>query len=134
MFEGNLADFDELIQSVRNRNSRDYIGEAAANYRSRCFRSAIASAWVAVTYDIISKIRELSQQGDPQARVFITRVDRAIAQRVAAPVESKKQLQAIEAELLKVAYEDFELLTDHDLRAMQRLQEDRHLCSSSVFG
>ena len=62
MFEGNLADFDELVLSVRDRNSREYVGEAVVNYQSRCYRSAISAAWVAVTYDIISKIRKLSNR------------------------------------------------------------------------
>lgn len=133
MFEGNLADFEELVLSVRDRNSREYIGEAVVNYQSRCYRSAISAAWVAVTYDVISKIRELSQQGDAQARNFITRVDRAIALRVGDPVASKKQLQAIEGELLTVAHNTFEFLTDHDLRDMERLRDDRHLCAHPAF-
>jgi Na+/phosphate symporter len=133
MFEGNLADLDELVQSVRNRNSREYIGEAVANYRARCFRSAISATWVATSYDIISKIRELSIQGDAQARAFITDVDKAISLRVVNPSESKKQLQAIEGRLLNVAHEEFELLTDHDLKNMRRLIEDRHLCAHPAF-
>jgi len=130
---GNLADFEELVLSVRDHNSREYIGEATANYRSRCFRSAISATWVAVTYDIISKIRELSLQGDGQARVFIERVDRAISLRVANPAESKKQLQAIEGELLTAAHAAFEFLTDHELRDMERLRDDRHLCAHPAF-
>lgn len=132
MFHGNLADFEELVQSVRDRNSREYIGEAATNYRSRCFRSAITATWVAVTYDIISKIRELSQQ-DGAARLFIERVDRAISLRVSNPVESKKQLQGIEGELLQVAHGTFEFLTDHELRNMERLYDDRNLCAHPAF-
>lgn len=133
MFEGTLADLEELVLSVRDRNSREYIGEAAANYRSRCFRSAISATWVAVTYDIISKIRELSHQGDAQARKFIERVDAAIALRVTRPVDSKKQLQSIETELLDVAHSQFEFLTDHELRNMGRLLDDRHLCVHPAF-
>ena len=133
MFEGNLADFEELVLSVRDRNSREYIGEAVVNYRARCYRSAVSAAWVAVTFDIISKIRELSQQGDAQARSFITRVDRAIGLRVGDPVESKKQLQNIEGELLSVAHGTFEFLTDHDLRDIERLRDDRHLCAHPAF-
>ena len=133
MFEGNLADFEELVLSVRDKNSREYIGEAAANYRSRCFRSAISAAWVAVTFDIISKIRELSQQGDGSAKAFIARVDAAITVRTSNPVESKKLLQKIENELLSVAHGQFEFLTDQDLRNMERLWEDRHLCSHPAF-
>jgi hypothetical protein len=133
VFEGNLADLEELVLSVRDRNSREYIGEAVVDYQSRCYRSAISAAWVAITYDIISKIRELSVQGDAQARNFIERVDRAIALRVADPVESKKQLQAIEGELLVIAHDTFEFLTDHDLRDMTRLRDDRHLCAHPAF-
>ncbi len=133
MFEGNLADFEELVLSVRDRNSREYIGEAVVNYQSRCYRSAISAAWVAVTYDIICKIRELTLQGDGQARAFIARVDKAISLRVSEPVESKRQLQALEGELLKEAHTTFEFLTDHDLRDMTRLRDDRHLCAHPAF-
>lgn len=133
MYSGRLADLEELVQTVRDRNSREYIGEAAANYTSGCLRSAISATWVAVTYDIISKIRELSLQGDAQARVFTERVDKAISLRVVNPVESKKQLQAIEGELLTQAHEAFEFLTDHDLHDMERLRDDRHLCAHPAF-
>ena len=132
MFESNLADFEELVLSVRDRNSREYIGEATVDYRSGCFRSAISATWVAVTYDIISKIRELAQH-DAEARTFVARVDNAIALRVANPVGSKKQLQVIENELLNLAHEKFELLTDHDLLHMERLRDDRHLCAHPAF-
>lgn len=133
MYSGRLADLEELVQTVRDRNSREYIAEAAANYTSGCLRSAISATWVAVTYDIISKIRELSMQGDAQARVFIERVDKAISLRVVNPVESKKQLQAVEGELLTQAHKAFEFLTDHELRDMERLRDDRHLCAHPAF-
>ena len=96
MFEGNLADFEELVLSVPDRNSREYIGEAVVNYQSRSYRSAVSAAWVTITYDIITNIRKPSQQGDAQARDFIARVDRAIALRVGDPVVSKKPVQSIE--------------------------------------
>ena len=66
-------------------------------------------------------------------RVFIERVDRAISLRVANPAESKKQLQAIEGGLLTAAHAAFEFLTDHELRDMERLRDDRHLYAHPAF-
>lgn len=133
MFEGNLADFEELVLSVRDRHTRAHIGEAVTNYNARTMRSAIGATWIAVTYDIISKIRELSQQGDRQATDFVRRVDAAIALRLSNPTESKRQLQNIENEILTVAHQTFEFLSDYELRDMERLREDRNLCAHPAF-
>ena len=64
MSELTLTDLDELVLTVRDRNSRSYIGEAITAYRARAYRSAVMSAWVAVDYDVIAKLRELAVQGD----------------------------------------------------------------------
>lgn len=129
MPEGTLTDIDELVLTVRNRNSREYISEAVNDYRARSLRSAIAATWVAITYDIISKIRELALQGDGEAIKFSTQLDRAIALRVSSPSECKKQLQAIEGQLLTLAHQKFEFLSDQEFRDMERLYEDRNLCA-----
>src|SRR4051812_7885178 len=68
MSELTLTDLDELILTVRDRNSRAYISEAVATYRARAYRAAIMSTWAAVAYDIIAKIRELAAQGDGAAK------------------------------------------------------------------
>src|SRR6266436_4422886 len=103
MFESNLVDLDELVLMVRDRNSRAYIGEAITTYRSRSYRSALLATWIAVAFDIISKIRELEVQGDPAAGAFVAVLDNAIDANERADPLALQRLQTIENELLTKA-------------------------------
>lgn len=55
--DNKLTDLDALILTVRNPLSRGYIDEAVRAYRAGSYKAAIVSLWVAVTFDIISKVR-----------------------------------------------------------------------------
>jgi len=44
-------------------NARAYIREAIACYKSGANRASVVSAWVAVTFDVIDKIYDLSLAG-----------------------------------------------------------------------
>jgi len=102
MKEVRLTDLDELALTVRDKIARSYILEAIDAYRGGAYRSSIVSTWIAVTFDIISKIRELSNQGDSNAQAFIKSLDQAITDK------QIKKLQNIEENLLKKATDDFE--------------------------
>lgn len=127
MKEVRLTDLDELALTVRNKIARSYILEAIDAYRGGAYRSSIVSTWIAVTFDIISKIRELSNQGDLMAKNFISSLDKAIA------TKQIKQLQNIEEDLLKKATVDFEFLSDQEQVDFIRLKEDRNLCAHPAF-
>src|SRR5262245_4310446 len=99
MFESNLVDLDELVLMVRDLNSRAYIGEAINTYRGRAYRSALLATWIAVAYDIISKIRELELQGDANASAFVTILDNAIEASERNDPNAIPKLQEIENEL-----------------------------------
>ena len=133
MFESNLVDLDELVLMVRDRNSRAYIGEAITTYRVRAYRSALLATWVAVAYDIISKIRELDVQGDATAGTFVTALDNAIDANDRGDPEGLKRLQTIENELLNKAAEDFEFLSAQQHKDLDRLKSDRNLCAHPAF-
>lgn len=122
-----LADLDELVLRVRDRLSASYIQEALNAYRGRAYRSAVISTWIAVAYDIISKLRELATGGEPSAQTFISELDNAIANR------DIKKLQSIENSLLERARRDFELLSDREEQDMARLFEDRNHCAHPAF-
>ncbi|MBD2609761.1 MAG: hypothetical protein RMY62_004475 [Nostoc sp. ZfuVER08] len=62
-----LTDLDELVLTIRDKSSRSYILEAVNAYRGGAYRAAIVATWIAVSYDIIAKIRELASQSDRQA-------------------------------------------------------------------
>src|SRR5882672_6150297 len=111
MLQTHLVDLDELVQTVRDVNAQEYIAEAIAAYRARAYRSAIMGTWVAVAYDIISKIRELAVQGDQASLVLATRFDNAIALKATDSVNALRRLLEIENDLLNQALNTFEFIS-----------------------
>jgi hypothetical protein len=122
-----LNDLDERLQRVRNQTSRQYAEEAIRAYKGGAYRSAIVSTWIAVVYDLLSKIRELALDGDNDARVYITTLDAAIEN------HAIQKVQKIENELVDDAASRFQLLSPHEATDMRRLQQDRHLCAHPAF-
>jgi len=62
-----LHDLEELVLKCRDERARAYIGEAVGCYRAGSYRAAIVATWIAVAFDIIDKMRELSLAGDREA-------------------------------------------------------------------
>ena len=122
-----LSDIDVLSFSVRNQESRRLIGEAITAYRGGALRAALISTWIAVTYDIIAKTRELAGQGEVASIKFIKEVDNAIEHK------GKQKLQKIENELLTTANDKLQLLLPHEHEGLLRLQRDRHQCAHPAF-
>lgn len=81
--------------------------EAVIAYRSRAYRASVVSTWIAVTFDLISKMRELSLQGEAYAESACEELDRAIQSR------DKPALQRFEDSLLERAEDQFEFLDIH---------------------
>jgi hypothetical protein len=133
MFESNLVDLDELVLMVRDSNSRAYIGEAITTYRVRAYRSALLATWIAVAYDIISKIRELELQGDAAAGAFVAVLENVIEANERGDPAAVQRLQAIENELLDKALKDFEFLSAQEHKDLDRLKNDRNLCAHPAF-
>ena len=127
MKEVRLTDLDELALTVRDRIARSYILEAIDAYRVGAYRSSIVSTWIAVTFDVISKIRELANQGDKTAKDFIEDLDQAIT------TKQIRELQKIEEGLLKTATTRFEFLSDQEQIDLVRLKDDRNLCAHPAF-
>src|ERR1700749_825075 len=75
----NLSDLDELVLLCRDEKARLHIVEAVTCYRSGAYRSAIVATWIAVCYDIIDKLRELTLSGDANAQQHIERLEQARA-------------------------------------------------------
>ncbi|NNB48786.1 hypothetical protein [Pseudomonas fragi] len=122
-----VSDIDVLALSVRDPESKKLINEAITAYRGGALRSAIMSTWISVVYDIFSKSRELSVQGDAAAAAFTSKVDAAIDTQAVA------QMQAIERDLLDSACSQLQLLTKHEYDALKRIQYDRNLCAHPAF-
>lgn len=55
-----LQDLDELVLECRDERARAYIREAVICCKSGAYRSAIVSTWIALAFDIVDKMHELS--------------------------------------------------------------------------
>jgi hypothetical protein len=118
-----LVDLDELVLLCRDDKARLYIVEAVACYRSGAYRSAIVATWIAVCYDIIDKLRELALSGDKNAEQYIGKIERARA------TNDFGQALILERDLLKIARDEFELISHLEHIDLSRLQEDRNRCA-----
>jgi len=127
-----LHDLEELVLNVRSEISKSYILEGVNAYKGGAYRSTIISTWVAITYDIISKIREIADQGDPDARSEIKIFEDYLGQLKSGKTIIKK-LQEFENELLDKALKKFEFITETEHKYLDRIKEDRNLCAHPAF-
>jgi hypothetical protein len=127
MYTARISDLDELALSVRDLNSRIYILEAISAYKAGAFRSSIISTWVAVVYDIISKIRELASQGNKEAIEFANDLDKAIDDK------NRNRLEIIEKSVLEKSVSPFGFISNNEIIDLQRLKDDRNMCAHPSF-
>ncbi|NHL00505.1 hypothetical protein [Rubrivivax benzoatilyticus] len=118
-----LEDLDELTLRCRDERARLYISEAVSSYRAGAFRSAIVATWIAVCFDVIEKLRELSLAGDKEAEKFVQDLD--TTRRTGDVTRALK----FERELLDIAKDKFELISPLEYIDLERLQADRNRCA-----
>jgi hypothetical protein len=118
-----LANLDELVLLCRDERARTYIEEAVACYRSGAYRSAIVATWIAVCYDIIDKLRELSLAGNGAATQQTELVELGRA------TNDFSMSLRFERDILTLAKEQFDLISPPEYLDLCRLQEDRNRCA-----
>lgn len=118
-----LSDLDELVLKCRDQKAKSYIREAVACYKAGAFRSAIVSTWIAVSFDILDKLKELSLAGDKEAERQVESFDKA--RRNGDVANSLK----FEREILAVCRDKLELISPVEFIDLDRLQEDRNRCA-----
>ncbi len=117
-----LTDLDELVLKCRDERARKYIDEAVRCYRGGAYRAAVVSTWIAVCFDTMDKLRELSAMGDKQAATEIQRLDEAnIANNIAV---SSKFEESIPELALRLGFVNHVEKID-----LERLRQDRHRCA-----
>lgn len=118
-----LSDLDELALKCRGKNAKGYIKKAIACYKAAAFRSAIVSTWIAVSFDIIDKLKELSLAGDKEAEQQIEAFEKA--RRTGDITSSLK----FERDILEICRDKLELISPMEFIDLNRLQEDRNRCA-----
>lgn len=118
-----LSDLDELVLKCRDQKAKSYIKEAVDCYKAGAFRSAIVSTWIAVSFDILDKLKELSLAGDKEAEKQIDVFEKA--RRIGDIANSLK----FERDILTVCRDKLELISQVEFIDLERLQEDRNRCA-----
>jgi hypothetical protein len=118
---------EDLYNEVRDPLTKPRVREAIDAYNAGAFRSAIISTWVAVSLDLVAKIRELADQGDGAALAWRGTLDAAIT------AGNKQKLQKIEADLLDDARTRFSFINEREYIELSRLRDDRHVCAHPAF-
>lgn len=120
---GGLADLDELILQCRGDEAKSYISEAVACYRAGAFRSCIVATWIAVVFDFLHKLRQLELAGDKNAQKHLREYEKL------RRANDLPALLRFERQILEIAKNDFELLSQTEHDDLERLQSDRHRCA-----
>ncbi|CAN7548590.1 hypothetical protein [Pararhizobium sp. LjRoot238] len=124
-----ISNFEELVIRASNEGSRNNIGEAIRCYEAGSFRAAIVSAYVAMCFDLIDKLRQLASAGDGKAKVEIEKLDRYYEQLKGGNSATFKDLLEFERRLLDLFFIDFDFFDIHQFEELKRLRDDRNKCA-----
>lgn len=121
-----LSNLDELVQKVRNTHSQNYLNEAIVTYRIGAYRASLITTWIAVCVDIIEKVRELSLSGDAVAVQIEQRLD-------AINPNDPNAMLAFEKDILDLACDELQLITNIEKGHLEKLKNDRNVCAHPTF-
>jgi len=127
-----LADLDELVLRCRTQNARDYIAEAISCYRIGAYRATIVSTWIAVVFDIIDKLRELSISGQKDAQNEYRKFEKYQEQINENNPQGVKNALEFERYILEKA-RSLDFLSAIQYTELTRLRDDRHKCAHPSF-
>jgi hypothetical protein len=122
-FGERLTDLDELLLKCRDPQSKVFLAEAIACYRTGAYRSAIISTWIAVVFDLISKLKDLALTGDIEAQKAINAIEQMYLK------DDITSALRFEREILKSAREKFQLFSFVEEEDLKRLFVDRNRCA-----
>lgn len=128
-----LTDIEELSLRCRSEQSKDYIQEATLCYRAGAYRAAVVGAWIAVVFDLIDKVRELSLSGDAVAKAKYEKFDLYVKQINEGNDQGVNSSLEFERSILDFCSEKLEFFDSQQLVDLKRLREDRHRCAHPSF-
>lgn len=117
-----LTDLDDLVNRCIDPGSKAMLKEAVACYHAGAYRACIVSTWIAVVFDFIAKLNDLSVSGNGEAKALVEQLESA---RRSEDIPTSLKF---ENSLVKTA-EKFDLLAPVESTDLERLKEDRHRCA-----
>ncbi len=129
----NTQDLEILALNCRSEVGRSYIKESISAYYRGLYRSAIVSAWIAIVFDLIEKIRELSLSGDTKARRIEQDFDNLLLQIEQGNPTGITQSLEFERNILETFKIEFSYFTPAEASELSRLRDDRNRCAHPSF-
>ena len=117
------VDLEDLIELCNSKRAKIHLREAVDCYKVGAYRACVINTWISVVYDIIDKLRDLGLSGNAEANAKVREFE---------DINARRDLQAalnFEGDVLSLAIEPFEFLTEHEAIEVRRLQEDRNRCA-----
>jgi polyhydroxyalkanoate synthesis regulator phasin/uncharacterized protein YjgD (DUF1641 family) len=128
-----ISDIEALAGKCRSEQSKIYVSEAIKCYRGGAYRAAIVSTWVAVVFDLIDKVRELSLAGDGEAKKIEEKYENYMQQIAKNDPKAIKQATDFERNILETCKDKLEFFDAQQMIDMKRLKEDRNRCAHPSF-
>ena len=128
-----MTDLDELILKCRTDNAKEYIADAVACYKAGAFKPCIAATWMALVYDIIDKVKELSLTGDKKAKTILEKFNTYREQKENGDQQGVDVALKFERDILDVAKNQLDIIDKIQYEDLIRLKNDRNRCSHPSF-
>lgn len=128
-----MTDLDELILKCRTDNAKEYISDAVACYKAGAFKPCIAATWMALVYDIIDKVKELSLTGDKNAKTILDKFNKYREQIENGDQQGIEVALKFERDILDVAKNQLDIIDKIQYEDLIRLKNDRNRCSHPSF-
>lgn len=128
-----IAGFEELALRCPDTSAKQHILEAMKCYEGGAYRAAIVSAYVAVCFDLIEKLRILSAGGDTAATKEVEHLTNIQTQHERNDPSAIPSLLAFERSLLELFRDKFEFFGIDEFEQLSRLRFDRNRCAHPSF-
>lgn len=128
-----ILSLEELIVQCANDQAKAHIREAVSSYEVGAYRAAIVSAYVAVCFDLIAKLRSLASGGDKDAVALVSKLDNLQEQQRQRNPQAIKGLLEFERSLLEDFRDKFDFFGHQEFEELSRLRADRNRCAHPTF-
>ena len=130
MSQRGLIDIEEMVLRCRTEEAKAVIEEAVACYKAGAYRAAIVATWLAVYFDLASKLKSLALAKNSEAQAWLTNYERRIIEYNPEESSSARPLLDIENKMLKIAgSQGIELISSVEATDLRRLRTDRNRCA-----
>jgi hypothetical protein len=124
-----ISDLDEMLLRCRSGVAKAYAEEAVGTYRAGAYRACIITTWIAVTFDLIEKLRELALFGNNESKQQIVTFDQWQEGIARGNPAALQQALNFERDLLGYVRDKFEFIDGPQYIDLKRLQDDRNRCA-----